>query len=118
MAIPPTPGAESQPAAAKRAAGCFALGVVFAFVAIIGWFAAVLIYGLVVQQWGWVKVRREFEYDWVFLYAPLFAIGIGLAAAFGLGRRASAARLTILAVTAGLVALVAGVLLFGLGGLI
>lgn len=116
--MPPSPETGNGPAAARGGAGCFGLGALFVFVAIIAWFAAVLIYGVVVQQWGWIKVRREFEFDWVFFYAPLFAIGLGLAAAFGLGRRASAARLTILAVTAGLVALVAGVLLFGLGGLI
>jgi hypothetical protein len=56
-------------------AGCVAAGALFAIVAILGWLIAITAYGLVVEQWEMIKVRREFSYDWAFLYAPLFGIG-------------------------------------------
>lgn len=65
-----------------------------------------------------IRVRREFSYDWVFLYAPLFAMGCGAVVALWVSRRASAARLTLLILLAGTAALVGGVALFGQGGLI
>ena len=65
-----------------------------------------------------IEVRREFSYDWAFVYAPLFAIGLGLTVAFLASRRASAARMTLLITVTGAIALLAGVVLFGLGGLI
>ena len=80
--------------------------------------AAAALYGLVVEQWALVRVRREFSYDWAFLYAPLIALGVGLAAAFLATRRLPAARMTLLILTTGLIALFGGILLFGLGGLI
>lgn len=112
----PAPDPE-QPEKRSRA-GCVAAGALFAIVAILGWLIAITAYGLVVEQWEMVEVRREFSYDWVFLWAPLFAIGIGLAAAFLVSRRASAARMTLLIVVTGTIALLGGVVLFGLGGLI
>ncbi len=102
----------------RTRSGCVAAGALFAIVAILGWLIAITAYGLVVEQWEMIEVRREFSYDWVFLYAPLFAVGIGLAAAFLISRRASAARMTLLITTTGAIALLAGVVLFGLGGLI
>lgn len=105
--------------AAKRpAAGCLAGGALFAVVFVAVWLAAITLYGLVVEQWEMVRVRREFSYDWAFLYAPLIAFGLALAAAFLATRRLPAARLTLLIVTVGLIALFGGILLFGLGGLI
>ncbi len=102
----------------RRGAGCVAAGALFGVVAILGWLVAITAYGLVVEQWGMVRVRREFSYDWAFVYAPLFAIGLGLAAAFLASRRASAARMTLLITVTGAIALLAGVVLFGFGGLI
>ena len=112
----PAPGPE-QPEKRSRA-GCVAAGALFAIVAILGWLIAITAYGLVVEQWEMIEVRREFSYDWVFLYAPLFAIGLGLATAFFVSRRASAARMALLITVTGAIALLAGVVLFGLGGLI
>ena len=109
---------ESGDNGAKGARGCLAGGALFAIVAILGWLIAITAYGLVVEQWEMIKVRREFSYDWVFLYAPLFAIGLGLAAAFWASRRVSAARMTLLIVITGTIALLAGVVLLGFGGLI
>ncbi len=110
---------EAPDRAAKRtAAGCLAAGALFAVVSIAVWLAAITLYGLVVEQWEMVSVRREFSYEWAFLYAPLIAFGLGTAAAFVATRRLPAARLTLLIVTVGLVALFVGILLFGLGGLL
>ena len=109
---------EPAPGPERTRSGCVAAGALFAIVAILGWLIAITAYGLVVEQWEMIEVRREFSYDWVFLYAPLFAIGIGLAAAFLISRRASAARMTLLITITGAIALLAGVVLFGLGGLI
>lgn len=109
---------EPAPGPERTRSGCVAAGALFAVVAILGWLIAITAYGLVVEQWEMIEVRREFSYDWVFLYAPLFAIGIGLAAAFLISRRASAARMTLLITITGAIALLAGVVLFGLGGLI
>jgi len=104
---------------AKRAgAGCLAGGALFAVVFVAVWLAAITLYGLVVEQWDMVKVRREFSYDWAFLYAPLIALGLGLSAAFFATRRLPEARVTLLILTTGLIALFGGILLFGLGGLI
>ncbi len=102
----------------RAGAGCVAAGALFAIVAILGWLIAITAYGLVVEQWRMIEVRREFSYDWVFLYAPMFAIGFGLVAAFLASRGASAARMALLITITGAIALLAGVVLFGLGGLI
>lgn len=112
----PAPGLECPKG--RSGAGCVAAGALFAIVAILGWLIEITAYGLVVEQWEMIEVRREFSYDWVFLYAPLFAIGLGLAVAFLASRRASAARMTLLITVTGAIALLAGVVLFGLGGLI
>jgi drug/metabolite transporter (DMT)-like permease len=110
---------EAPDRAAKRtAAGCLAAGALFAVVFIAVWLAAITLYGLVVEQWEMVSVRHEFGYEWAFLYAPLIAFGLATAAAFVATRRLPAARLTLLIVTVGLVALFVGILLFGLGGLL
>ena len=109
---------EPAPGPERTRAGCVAAGALFAIVAILGWLIAITAYGLVVEQWQMIEVRREFSYDWVFLWAPLFAIGLGLATAFFASRRASAARMTLLITVTGAIALLAGVVLFGLGGLI
>lgn len=104
--------------AQRGAAGCLAGGALFAVVFVAVWLAAITLYGLVVEQWELVRVRRDFSYDWAFLYAPLIALGLGLAAAFAATRRLPTARMTLLIVTTGLVALFGGIVLFGLGGLI
>jgi hypothetical protein len=109
---------EPAPGPERTRAGCVAAGALFAIVAILGWLIAITAYGLVVEQWEMIEVRREFGYDWVFLWAPLFAIGLGLATAFLASRRASAAQMTLLITVTGAIALLAGVVLFGLGGLI
>lgn len=104
---------------AKRAVGgCLAGGALFAAVFVAVWLAAITLYGLVVEQWELVRVRREFSYEWAFVHAPLIAFGLGLAAALFATRRLPTARMTLLIVTVGLVALFGGILLFGLGGLI
>lgn len=108
----------TQPAPPRRGAGCLIGGALFAATFVTGWLAAITLYGLVVEQWEWVRVRREFSYDWAFLWAPLIALGCGLAVAFWATRSLSGVRLTLLALAAGLVALFGGILLFGLGGLI
>ena len=102
----------------RPGAGCVAAGALFAIVALLGWLIAITAYGLVVEQWEMVEVRREFGYDWVFLWAPLFAAGLGLATAFLASRRASAARMTLLITVTGAIALLGGVVLLGLGGLV
>ena len=102
----------------RSGAGCVAAGALFAIVAILGWLIAITAYGLVVEQWEMIEVRREFSYDWAFVYAPLFATGLGAAAGFAASRRASAARMTLLIVVTGGIALLGGVVLLGLGGLI
>ena len=110
-----------DPAAApppRRGAGCVIGGVLFAVTFVAVWLAAITLYGLVVEQWQMIRVRREFSYDWAFLWAPLFSFGCGLAVAFFATRRLSAARLTLLVLAVGLVALFGGIMLFGLGGLL
>lgn len=110
---------EGGDSSAKRTgAGCLAGGALFAVVFVAVWLAAITLYGLVVEQWELIKVRREFSYGWAFVYAPLIALGAGLAAAFAATRRLPAARMTLLIATTGLVALFGGIVLFGLGGLI
>lgn len=104
--------------AGRTAAGCLAGGALFAVVFVAVWLAAITLYGLVVEQWELVEVRREFSYDWAFVYAPLIAFGLALAAAFAATRRLPAARVTLLIVTTALIALVGGILLLGLGGLV
>ena len=110
--------ADAETSAKRAAGGCLAGGALFAVVFVAVWLAAITLYGLIVEQWEMVKVRREFSYDWAFVYAPLIAFGLGTAAAFLVTRRLPAARMTLLIVTVGLVALFGGILLFGLGGLI
>ena len=112
----PAPGLERTET--RSGVGCVAAGALFAIVAILGWLIAITAYGLVVEQWEMIEVRRDFSYDWAFLWAPLFAIGLGLATALFVSRRASAARMTLLITVTGAIALLAGVVLFGLGGLI
>ena len=102
----------------RSGAGCVAVVALFGVVALLGWLIEITAYGLVVEQWELVRVRREFSYDWAFVYAPLFAVGLGLAAAFTASRRASAARMALLITITGAIALLAGFVLFGLGGLI
>lgn len=112
----PAPGPERSET--RSGAGCVASGALFAIVALLGWLIAITAYGLVVEQWEMIEVRREFSYDWAFLWAPLFAIGLRLATALFVSRRASAARMTLLITITGAIALLAGVVLFGLGGLV
>ncbi len=102
----------------RSVGGCLAAGALFAVVFVAVWLAAITVYGLVVEQWELIRVRREFSYEWAFLHAPLIAFGLGIAAAFFATRRLPAARMTLLIVTTGLVALFVGILLFGLGALI
>lgn len=102
----------------RGGAGCLLAGTLFALTFIVGWLVAILLYGLVVEQWEMVRVRREFSYEWAFVWAPLFALGCGLTVAFWATRRMAAARMTLLVITLGLIALFGGIILFGLGGLI
>lgn len=102
----------------RSGAGCVAAGALFGVVAILGWLVAITAYGIVVEQWEMIEVRREFSHDWAFLYAPLFAMGLGVATAFFASRRTLAARMTLLITVTGAIALLAGVVLFGFGGLI
>lgn len=101
----------------RGGAGCLAAGALFAVIFVAIWLAAVTLYGLVVEQWEMIRVRREFSYDWVFFYAPSLAIGCAAASAFVAARRLPAARLTLLIVVTAIVALLGGVALFGLGAL-
>lgn len=110
--------ADSQSGAPHGDLGCVAASALFAVVFAVVWLAAITLYGLIVEQWALVRVRREFSYDWVFLYAPLIAIGCGIALVFVAARRFPAARVTMLIIVTGLIALFGGILLFGLGGLI
>ncbi len=98
--------------------GCLAASALFVVVFAVVWLAAITLYGLVVEQWELIRARREFSYDWVFLYAPLIAIGCGTAMAFVAARRFPAARVTMLILLTGLIARFGGLLLFGLGGLV
>ncbi|HMO77546.1 MAG TPA: hypothetical protein PKD99_17890 [Sphingopyxis sp.] len=100
------------------AAGCLIGGALFAAVFVAVWLAAITLYGLVVEQWEMVRVRREFGYEWAFVWAPLIAFGLAVAAALLGTRRYPAARLTLLILAAGLVALFLAILLFGLGALL
>lgn len=110
--------AEDSRGVQRTAAGCLAGGALFAVIFVAVWLAAITLYGLVVEQWELIEVRREFSYGWAFVYAPLIALGAGLAAAFAATRRLPAVRVTLLIVTTGLLALFAGIVLFGLGGLL
>ena len=101
----------------RGGAGCLVGGALFAATFVAIWLAAITLYGLVVEQWEMIRVRREFSYDWVFLYAPLLALGCGAASAFVATRRLPAARLTLLIVVTAIVALLGGVALFGFGAL-
>lgn len=98
--------------------GCLIGGALFAVVFVAVWLAAMTLYGLVVEQWEWVRVRREFSYEWAFVWAPLISSALGFAAAFVATRRYAAARLTLLVLAAGLVTLFGAILLFGLGALL
>ncbi len=88
--------------------------VVFAAI----WLAAVTGYGLVAEQWEIVRPRRALAHHWVFGYAPLIALGFALLTAFVVMRRRAAARMTLLILSAGLVAFFGGILFLGVGGLI
>lgn len=109
---------EGKNAAPHGDVGCLAASALFAVVFALVWLAAITLYGLIVEQWEMVRVRREFSYDWAFVYAPLIAIGCGTALVFVAARRFPAARVTMLIVVTGLIALFGGIVLFGLGGLI
>ena len=102
----------------RAGAGCVIGGALFAAVFVAVWLAAIMLYGLVVEQWELVRVRREFSYEWAFLWAPLIGLALGFTAAFLATRRYSAARLTLLILAVGLIALFGAILLFGLGALI
>lgn len=109
----------NEPGAPPRGgARCLLAGALFALTFIVGWLVAITLYGLVVEQWDMVRVRRDFSYDWAFVWAPLFALGCGLVVAFQATRRLAAARVTLLVVTVGLAALLGGIVILGLGGLI
>lgn len=109
---------EGESGDTPRRGGCglaAALSIVV-FVAI--WLAAVTGYGLVAEQWEIVRPRRALAHHWVFGYAPLIALGFALLTAFVVMRRRAAARMTLLILSAGLVALFGGILFLGVGGLI
>ena len=52
----PAPGPERPET--RAGAGCVAAGALFAIVAILGWLIAITAYGLVVEQWEMIEVRR------------------------------------------------------------
>ena len=116
--MPDTQPPDRREGARGGMTGCLAAGAMFAVVFVAAWLAAVTLYGLVVEQWEMVRVRREFSYDWAFLWAPLIAFGAATATGFAATRRLSAARRTLLVVVTGLIALFGALLLFGLGGLL
>ena len=107
----------TDPAPRSPAARCLAGGALFVAVFVAAWVLAVVAYGFIVEEWGMIRVRREFGYDWALLYAPLFAIGCATTAAWFGARGVSDMRLTLIVVVAALLALFAAILLFGLGGL-
>ena len=113
--MPDTPPPDRREGARGGMTGCLAAGALFAVVFVAAWLAAVTLYGLVVEQWEMVRVRREFSYDWAFLWAPLIAFGAATATGFAATRRLSAARLTLLIVVTAIVALLGGVALFEFG---
>lgn len=108
------PPAKKDP---RGGGGCLAAGALFGVLFVSIWLAAVTFYG-VIEQWGLVRDRAQFRNDWVFLYAPLVALGVGTAAAFSTMRRPWAARVVLWILTATLIALFGGIVLFGLGGLL
>ena len=107
----------TEPAPRSPVAGCLAAGAMFAAGFVAAWVFAVVAYGFVVEEWGMIRVRREFGYDWGLLYAPLFAIGCATAAAWFASRGVSGTRLTLIVVVAALIGLFAAIALFGVGGL-
>ena len=107
----------TDPAPRSPAAGCLAAGALFAAVFVAAWVFAVVAYGFLVEEWGMIRVRREFGYDWGLLYAPLFAIGCATVAAWLGARGVSGLRLTLIVVVGVLLALFAAIILFGVGGL-
>ena len=107
----------TDPAPRSPAAGCLATGALFAAVFVAAWVFAVVAYGFLVEEWGLIRVRREFSYDWGLLYAPLFATGCATVAAWFGTRSVSGTRLVLIGIAAALIALFAAILLFGVGGL-
>lgn len=91
------------------------VGTIFVVVAFAVWLVAVIAYGFIVEEWRWIKVRREFGYDWGLLYAPLLALGVATAAAYFVSQRISTMRMIILTLAAGLLVFFGLLLLFGLG---
>ena len=63
-----------------RGGGCLAQSALFFGVAIAAAFAAMMVYVLVVEQWGLIAVRREFSLDMALLYAPLCGMVAGACA--------------------------------------
>lgn len=110
--------AEGGNRARRAGAGCLTAGALFAVTFTVAWLAAITLYGLIVEQWEMVHVRRDFAYGWTFVWAPLFATGCGFAVAFWAMRRLSAVKITLLILVTGLIGLFGGILLFGLGGLL
>jgi hypothetical protein len=101
--------------AAPPRPGCFTLGLIFGAVTVSGWVITILLYGLIVEQWGLIAVRREFGYDMGLLWAPLTGLVLATLACFWVTRgAANAARGGLIA---GVALLVALALLIGFAGL-
>lgn len=107
--------AEAEQATAQRGAGCLVAGLLFVVVFVAVWLAAVTMLGLVAEQWRLIRASRAFSQHWVYLHAPLIALATAAAAALAVRRRWPAVRVILIALAAGLVALCAGILFFGLG---
>jgi hypothetical protein len=109
-----TPPAEKQ----RGAGGCFSLAGIFLLAFLVGTFATLALYALVVEHWRLIAVRREFGFDMV-VYAPLAGLICGFVAAFWSIRGGLSARRTPLLLGLGLiVALVLMLVFFGLGSVL
>ena len=109
---------ETEPLPAGKDAGlrgCLTLAAVFLVVSVAGALVTLMLFALIVQDWGLISVPRDFGYEMI-LYAPLSGLVCGFAAAFWTARGGASARRAPVMLRFGLIA--AGALLlvfFGLG---
>jgi len=98
--------------------GCLTLAAIFLVFTLAGALATLALYSLVVEQWGLIRVRREFGYEMI-LYAPLAGLACGFAAAFWFTRGGPSARRAPVLLSLGLIVAL-GLLLvfFGLGAVL
>jgi hypothetical protein len=100
----------------NRGAGCLMLALLFGGVAVAGWVVTILLYSLVVEEWGLITVRREFGLDIAMLWAPVAGLVLGAIACFWATRGpTNAQRIPFFAGIAALVAILLFVMFAGLG---